>query len=245
MSECCIKGFKWDATPKGREAKFAGNNTYITGSNPNVAILVIHDLFGWTFPNIRILADHYAEEVGATVYVPDFFGGEVVPADMLLDKSKFREFNLAAFVERNSKAIRGEEIFAFSKALRSQYNRTGAIGFCFGGWAVFRLGRKGNDLFDCISTAHPSLLERDEIENVGVPVQIMAPEIDPQFTEELKMFSNLVIPRLGVAYDYQFFPGLEHAFAIRGDPNNPAERRGMERAKNAAVSWLREWLYVN
>lgn len=71
MSECCIKGFKWDTTPKGREAKFAGNNTYITGSNPNVAILVIHDLLGWTFPNIRILADHYAEEVGATVYVPD------------------------------------------------------------------------------------------------------------------------------------------------------------------------------
>jgi dienelactone hydrolase len=36
-----------------------------------VAIIVIHDLYGWTFPNIRLLADHYAAEVGATVYVPD------------------------------------------------------------------------------------------------------------------------------------------------------------------------------
>jgi hypothetical protein len=70
----------------------------------------------------------------------------------------------------------------------------------------------------------------------------MAPEIDPMFTPELKELSNRVIPTLGVPYDYQFFPGLEHAFAIRGDPGNEAERRGMARAKNAAVYWLKEWL---
>lgn len=117
------------------------------------------------------------------------------------------------------------------------------MGFCFGGWGVFRLGAKDNQLVDCISTAHPSLLEKKEIENVGVPVQIMAPEFDQMFTEELKTFSNQVIPTLGVAYDYQYFPGLEHAFAIRGDPKNRAEMKGMERAKNAAVLWFRQWLH--
>ena len=95
---------------------------------------------------------------------------------------------------------------------------------------------------DCISTAHPTHLEQSEIQAVGVPVQIMAPEIDPMFTAELKEFSNRIVPTLGVPYDYQFFPGLEHAFAIRGDPGNEAERRGMARAKNMAVSWLKEWL---
>jgi len=71
MSECCLKGFRWEGTPKGQDSKLAGNNCYVTGSNSEVAILVVHDLFGWTFPNTRLLADHYAEEVGATVYVPD------------------------------------------------------------------------------------------------------------------------------------------------------------------------------
>lgn len=71
MSDCCIKGFQWDGEPKGHETNLAGNATYVTGSNRKVAILVIHDLFGWTFPNIRLLADSYAEEVDATVYVPD------------------------------------------------------------------------------------------------------------------------------------------------------------------------------
>ena len=43
----------------------------MTGTNKDVAIMLIADLFGWTFKNIRILADHYAADVDATVYVPD------------------------------------------------------------------------------------------------------------------------------------------------------------------------------
>lgn len=71
VSDCCLKGFRWDGEPKGHETQLAGSSCYMTGTNSKVAILIIHDLFGWTFPNTRILADHYAEEVDATVYVPD------------------------------------------------------------------------------------------------------------------------------------------------------------------------------
>lgn len=95
---------------------------------------------------------------------------------------------------------------------------------------------------DCVVTAHPTDLEKAEIANIGVPVQIIAPEKDVIFTEDLKAFSNRVIPSLGVAYDYQHFPGLEHGFAIRGDPDISGEREAMERAKNMAVMWFREWL---
>ncbi|KAJ5636948.1 Alpha/Beta hydrolase protein [Penicillium longicatenatum] len=243
MGECCLKGFRWVAQPKGHEAKLGNNSCYVTGSNSKVAIMIIHDLYGWKFPNIRVLADHYAEEVNAVVYVPDFFAGEELPLAILQDQSQWHKLDLPAFIGRHSKKAREPEIIECAKALRSQYQRTGAVGFCYGGWGVFRLGAKGNALADCISTAHPSFLEKTEIENVGVPVQIMAPEFDPMFTPELKAHSNQIIPTLGVAYDYQYFPGLEHAFAVRGDPKNAGERKGMERAKTAAVSWLKQWLY--
>lgn len=36
-----------------------------------VAVLIVHDLFGWNLPNARLLADHYAKEADATVYLPD------------------------------------------------------------------------------------------------------------------------------------------------------------------------------
>jgi len=71
FSECCVKGFKWNSVPTGREESLAGLKTYVAGNNPHAAILLIHDLFGWTFVNNRLLADHYAAEVGATVYLPD------------------------------------------------------------------------------------------------------------------------------------------------------------------------------
>jgi hypothetical protein len=55
----------------GMESKLASHDTYVTGSNKDAAVLIVHDLFGWTFPNARILADHYAEEADVTVYLPD------------------------------------------------------------------------------------------------------------------------------------------------------------------------------
>ena len=55
----------------GKDTKLANNDAYVTGSNKDVAIVLIHDLFGWTFTNARLLADHFAKEVNATVYVPD------------------------------------------------------------------------------------------------------------------------------------------------------------------------------
>lgn len=173
------------------------------------------------------------------------FGDEVLPVDVILDVTQWAKLDLPAFLDRNSKSTRTPQIIECAKILKSRHQRLGAIGFCFGGWGVFRLAAKSHDnLVDCISTAHPTNLDKEEIQSVGVPVQIMAPEFDSQFTEELKTFSNQTIPKLGVAYDYQYFPGLEHAFAIRGDPRKPAEREGMERAKNAAVLWFRQWLRV-
>lgn len=71
LSDCCVKGFNWGGTPVGQEAKLGETTTYVSGANKDVAIMLIHDAFGYTFTNARLLADHYAKEVDATVYLPD------------------------------------------------------------------------------------------------------------------------------------------------------------------------------
>ncbi|KAF7845938.1 hypothetical protein BT93_L5912, partial [Corymbia citriodora subsp. variegata] len=218
MSSCCKEGFNWNGTPSGKETTLAKNKAYVAGSNKDVAILMVHDVFGWTLPNLRLLADHYAQEVGATVYLPDFFDGEVVSPETMDDPKKREAFDVMAFIGRNGKEKRFPEMVACAEALRKEYKKVGAIGFCYGGWAVFQLGAKGKNLVDCISTAHPSLLTKEEIQNVGVPVQILAPETDQMLTPELKDYCNTTIPNLGVEYAYEYFPGLVHGFAARGDP---------------------------
>ena len=109
---------------------------------------------------------------------------------------------------------------------------------------MFQLGAKGNNLVDCISTDHSTSLEKSEIENVGVPVQILAPEFDAMFTLELKEFSNKVIPTLGGC---RMITSTSRAssirFATRGDQQSGAQMRALMRAKNAAVYWFRQWLH--
>lgn len=166
----------------------------------------------------------------------------MLPPAILTDRSRWGELDIPAFVERNSKQRRRDEVFACARALRGRYRRVAAVGFCFGGTFVFQLGARGLGLVDCIATAHPTYLTEAEIDAVAVPVQILAPERDHTFTPALKEYCNRVIPTLGVPYDYQHFPGVEHSFATRGNPADPAERRAMARAKDAAVAWFRLWL---
>lgn len=133
------------------------------------------------------------------------FGGEVLDAKEIAKGPgpAWAALDVPGFVTRNGKEQRRDEIFAAAKVLRSQYKKVGVIGFCFGGWAVFQLGAKGNNLVDCISTGHPTWLTKEEIDNIGVPVQILAPEHDDAYTQELKDHSNSVIPTFGIPYDYQ------------------------------------------
>jgi dienelactone hydrolase len=268
VHQCCVSGFNWDGTPVGREEQVNGNATYVSGSNTEVAILMIHDLFGWKFNNLRLLADHYASEVNATVYLPDLyvhallqcfacgqiaqpgssFDGESLPrlSDILAGGlgEAWKDPEVHSFIARNGKDIRRAAMFDFARHLRPQYKRLGAIGYCYGGWAVFELGAKENKgLVDCISVAHPSMLTTQDIDRVGVPVQMVAPERDPAFTHKLRDHAHRVLPENGVTYDYQYFPGVEHAFAVRGNRSDEVELKAMSRAKDAAVSWFKMWLH--
>ena len=100
-------------------------------------------------------------------------------------------------------------------------------------------------MVDAISTAHPSILTKEEVNAISVPVQILAPEHDPQLTPELKAYCNSTIPSLNVPYDYQYFPGLRHGFAVRCDLKDEQAKKGLERAKNSVVSWFAQWLHVD
>ncbi|KAJ2975390.1 hypothetical protein NUW58_g8369 [Xylaria curta] len=108
FSSCCLKTFTWDGTPTGKEVKLTNIDSYVAGDNKDAAVLFIHDLFGWKYGNIRLLADHYAREANVTVYVPDFFGGWVVDYK-LVEEGQFDKIDLEGMSKLNSREIRGPE----------------------------------------------------------------------------------------------------------------------------------------
>ncbi|KAL2146587.1 hypothetical protein VTI28DRAFT_3478 [Corynascus sepedonium] len=259
INPCCLRSSLWEGTPTGTETKLAGvpNPTYVarpppgTSSSRRVAILYIHDLLGWTFPNARLLADAYAREADATVFLPDFFGGEIIPAEPVL-AGRFDEIDLEGFTRRNARAVREPEVVAFARALRAsgEFDAVAAIGFCYGGWAAFRLAARefaasdGRPLVDCISVAHPTWLTEQDVEEAVVPVQMLAPEVDMMYSAELKTFTFATLQKNGRPFDYQHFPGVEHGALVRGSEKHKGEKEAMVRAKNAAVAWFRQWLHT-
>jgi len=75
--DCCKVGFKWNGTPVGQEGTLGQNKAYITGTNKDAAVMIVHDIFGWTLPNTRLLADHFAQEADCTCYVPDLYNAHL------------------------------------------------------------------------------------------------------------------------------------------------------------------------
>ena len=61
-----------------------GLPTYVArpqdGAEPVGVVVIVADAFGWELLNSRALADAYARRGPFLVYMPDFFGGESVPA---------------------------------------------------------------------------------------------------------------------------------------------------------------------
>jgi dienelactone hydrolase len=91
---------------------------------------------------------------------------------------------------------------------------------------------------------HPSMMTEKDINELAVPIQILAPETDAAFTAELKTHSFETIQKLGLPFDYQHFPGVVHSCFIRGDQHKPGERGAMERGGNAVVSWFNQFLHA-
>lgn len=159
--------------------------------------------------------------------------------------------DLQAFLSRNSREKREPEIMACAKALRGEHGgfaRVGASGYCFGGWACFRLAAASHDppLVDAISVGHPTFLTKEDIDGVcggKTAVQMLAPEDDAAYTPELKLHTFTALQAGGVPFEYKHFPGVTHACLIRGSEAIAGEREAMIKGKNAAVAWYKEWLH--
>jgi len=247
IDKCCVSGFAWNGTPSGLTATVPGTSipSYVAGDNPSAALLMIHDLLGWTFPNARLLADHYAKEGNVTVYLPDFYSGEVLPFEPILAE-RWAEVDLKGFMERNGRDKREPAIFECAKALRRKYENVGAVGFCYGGWAVCRLGslKTGNDDNPLLSygiMAHPSLVTKEDISGVDIPMLVLAPEHDRPYNAELKMHTFETFQKRGIYFNFVYFPGVYHGGLVRGDEEKPGEREAMIRAKNAVTAWVTQF----
>ncbi|PGH14274.1 hypothetical protein AJ79_03093, partial [Helicocarpus griseus UAMH5409] len=208
-------------------------DAYITGDDPDVAVLIVHDLLGWETPNLRLLADHYAREVGATVYIPNIFD------DGKLKKGKpdlnvFDQTEYGGCRGKISRERRHSEIAECARILREdkRYKKVGAVGYGFGGPAVSILSAKG--VVDCASITGP--LGGLYVERRKVPVQILVAqhdEIEP--AESILIIFKDLVNSMHLDIDFNYFAGVEQDCFVHGDTGSKVEHEAMEKARIAVV----------
>jgi dienelactone hydrolase len=105
------------------------------------------------------------------VVEPDYFEGDPAPADLASPAGR----NMTAWRDKHPVSKIDSIIAATIKHMREDLGvkRIGTVGYCFGGKYVARFLAKGKGV-DAGFMAHPSAMEKDEIEAVSTPLSIGA-----------------------------------------------------------------------
>ncbi|KAK8548519.1 hypothetical protein V6N13_054689 [Hibiscus sabdariffa] len=223
------------ATGGGSVQEIGGLAAYINGPpDSKLAILFIHDAFGFDTPNLRKLADK-AAAAGYFVVVPDFFYGD--PYD-----TTDPHFDREAWFNRHSPVKGFEDAKAVIAALKSKgISAIGATGYCWGGMVAVKLA--GTDEIKAAVASHPGPITEDEINGIKVPTSILGAEFDSIFpAEKLKQFEQMLSTKSEVDSMVKVFPGVGHGWTMRYNDEDESAVKSAQEAHDDMFNWFNKYV---
>ncbi|XP_075653617.1 endo-1,3;1,4-beta-D-glucanase-like [Castanea sativa] len=220
----------------GTVQDFGGLQTYITGSlDSKLAIILLSDIFGYEAPNLRKVADKYAES-GFLVVVPDFFYG-----DPVIDFND-PNFDLKSWLEVHSTDKGYEDAKAVIAALKSkEVSAIGAGGFCWGGMVLMKLA-SSTDLHAAV-VLHPGSITEDEVDDVKIHIAILGAEFDQWSPpEKLKQFGEKLSAKSGFDSYVKIFPGVAHGWTVKYNADNESAVKSAEESHLDMLNWFTKYV---
>ncbi|KAG6908491.1 hypothetical protein DXG01_004425 [Tephrocybe rancida] len=281
----CTAGEVLPGEPAGTISTLGAYFSPGSGENSKSAIVLLTDVFGLPLKNCKIIADHLAKETGYDVWIPDYFGGwPIFPLSML--KSANRRGGKVPFwkliyffiglipripaLYHSRASVSDQRVVELVNAVKEEkkYEKIGAVGYCFGGSALARLG--GTDLFQSVVIVHPGPYTYEQARAIKVPtlslgywpkVNEAAPShlcfltifplvIDDQFYDDKTRLETEAIfeERKGsenfVDYEIKVYKGTVHGFAIRPNLTNPEVKVAYEGSLEQIKAWFLKTLAI-
>ena len=175
---CCYAGVKHEGTPTGELKSVGDVETYFAypkDKSTKRAILLITDVIGHRFNNVQLIADQFAAN-GYFVVMPDLFYGDAIPLN------RPEGFDLMTWLTKGGP--KGSHlpptvdpiIDACLVEMRTKFGceKIGAVGYCFGAKYVVRHLRPDQGKIDVGYCAHPSFVDKEELEAMKGPLAISA-----------------------------------------------------------------------
>ncbi|CAI0422599.1 unnamed protein product, partial [Linum tenue] len=219
----------------GEVEELAGFQTYVTGSpDSNLAILLIHDAFGYEAPNLRKLADKVASS-GFFVVVPDLLYGD--PADL-----GNPQFDPQAWLATHPSDKGCEDAKKVIAELRSRgFSAIGAAGFCWGGMVLVKLA-SGTELLAGV-ILHPGPITVDEINAVRIPTAILGAENDHIFpADQLEQLGHVLATKSGQVCYVKIFPGVSHGWTMKYKEDDDSAVKVAEEAHLDMLNWFLKYV---
>ncbi|KAF2195767.1 alpha/beta-hydrolase [Zopfia rhizophila CBS 207.26] len=235
---CCTVGVKHEGTAVGEVKKIGDVRTYFSypkDKSTQNAILIITDVIGMDFINVQLIADQFAAN-GYFVVMPDLFRGDPVPLNSP------EGFDIMEWLKGHPISKVDPIIEATLKEMRGPLGckRIGGVGYCFGGKYVCRFLKEGK--LDAGFTAHPSFVDKEEVEGIQGPLSIAAAETDQIFPAPKRRETEDILQKMSVPYQINLFSDVVHGFAVRTDISKRREKFAKEQAFLQAVHWFDEYV---
>jgi dienelactone hydrolase len=222
-------------------AAAAAASTSSTITKSQKAVLLFPDIWGLQ-SRILVIADWLAEHASCHVLVVDFFRGETKDdhSDM---KKWFEGIPYDPTVARDVRAC--------VDYLKQETGSTdfGAMGFCWGGWAIAKTCQAAVVPWKVVVSPHPSfkiepwIFGGDDVQlmqSMTCPVLLMPAANDPPYTKpDSAEFQAMPHPESKSIH----FEDMTHGWTTRGDiVTNPTMKRDVEAFLQASLEFIQKHL---
>jgi len=268
MSSCCLSGKIKEGQPKGREEDIGGLSTYVAepeGGSTSKTVIFLSDVFGWKFPNVRLLADEYAK-AGFYCYIPDLHQGDSLAIEFLQDVEpplKVREnmtmvqkaaatvkvgATLGPWLLKHREAVTKPLVDGFINTVRNipGTNKVGVIGFCWGGrYAILAThdAEPGKGV-DAAYACHPSLVAiPGDFDPVKKPLSLALGDKDSLLGQkEIGQIQDVMGKKTELPHEIRIYEDQVHGFTLRGDWSSEKDKKAMDEAEQQGIEWFQKFL---
>ena len=134
-----------------------------------------------------------------------------------------------------------------------------AVGYCFGGKYVCLLGSelqdtvahgqalkdeeagvvKSRPLIKCGALAHGTLVTKEDLEAIKVPITMACVENDQLFPDDVRTAGQTFLVENNIEHEIKVYSGVPHGFAVVGEYADPKIQVAQSSAFEQMVGWLK------
>jgi len=225
-----------DYTPQGVVGELDNKLPVYEVGSGSKAIVVIPEVFCWE-GRLKGICDHFAAK-GYYVIMPDIMRGDSINNPENADKD--------AYLKKWATWSNSEADLAcvFKHVAGKGIKDIGSVGFCWGGWVIFRASAADFPL-KCGAICHPSVrLEgyagSSEVElsrKVKCPIMFASARNDPDNVKEDGECSNILKEKFPTS-DVKSYGDVDHGWVSRGDISDPVVAAAVQGALAQVEAFL-------